>query len=216
MGAQTDIPASKSIWIRLWLSLLKRTSTILWSISLNFRQSKNTIFKGFVTVDNEIAPLELEIFFQWLLVGTKDLNRTTNDQVKCLARSISQCILYNMKPERQAQYIPKTNSYAPRKSYQTAQQIGLALALKNSDRNNQVLNQLSAPGYGITISTKQTLLWETHIANAEIKRMVSNGFPPFNLKKNVIQMFHLDNIDWLEDTPDGKNTSHLLSQSYLT
>ena len=26
-------------------------------------------------------------------------------------------------------------------------------------------------------------------------------------------MFHLDNIDWLEDTPDGKNTSHLLQLS---
>ena len=121
-----------------------------------------------------------------------------------------------MKPERQAQYIPKADSYAPRKSYQTAQQIGLALALKNSDRSNQVLNQLSAPGYGITISTKQTLLWEARIANSVIKRVVSNRFLRFNLKKNVIQMFHLDNMDWLEDTPDGKNKSRLLSQSSLT
>ena len=26
-------------------------------------------------------------------------------------------------------------------------------------------------------------------------------------------LFHLDNIDWLEDTPDGKNTSHYLQMS---
>ena len=78
------------------------------------------------------------------------------------------------------------------------------------------MNQLSVPGYGITISTKQTLLWEARIANSVIKRVVSNRFLRFNLKKNVIQMFHLDNMDWLEDTPDGKNKSHLLSQSSLT
>ena len=36
---------------------------------------------------------------------------------------------------------------------------------------------------------------------------------PHNFQKNTIPMFHLDNIDWLEDTPDGKNTSHLLQLS---
>ena len=94
------------------------------------------------------------------------------------------------------------------------------MVLRNSDRNNQVFNLLSTPGYGT--STRQTSLWETRIANAVIKRMALNGgiCIPFNLKKNVIPMFHPDNIDWLEDTPDVKNTSHLLmnnvSQSYLT
>ena len=61
-------------------------------------------------------------------------------------------ILHNMKSERQGQYILKTDSYVQRKSYQTTQQIGFALALKKSDRNNQVLNLLSAPDYGNTIS----------------------------------------------------------------
>ena len=70
------------------------------------------------------------------------------------------------------------------------------IALRNSDRNNQVLKLLSAPSHGITISTKQTLLWETRIA-----------------KKNVIPMFRLDNIDWLEDTLNDKKTSHELQLS---
>ena len=35
-------------------------------------------------------------------------------------------------------------------------------------------------------------------------------FIPFNLEKNVMHMFHLDNINWLEDTLDGKSTFHLL------
>ena len=65
------------------------------------------------------------------------------------------------------------------------------------------------------ISTKQTLFWETRIANAVIKRMVSNRsiFIPFNLKESVINMFHADNSEWLEDTPNGEKTSHLLQLS---
>ena len=104
--------------------------------------------------------------------------------------------------------------YAPRKSYQTAQRLGLALAVRNPDRNNHELNLYSASSYGITFSTKQTLLWETCIANTEKKKESNGGiFIPFNLVKNVIAMFHLDNIEWLEDTADGKNTSHILSRS---
>ena len=90
--------------------------------------------------------------------------------------------------------------------------MGLVLAVRNSDRNNKILNSFSVIGYGITTSIKQTLLCETRIANAAIKIVVSKEFilMPFNLKENVIPMFHLDSIDWINDTPDGKNTSHLL------
>ena len=50
-----------------------------------------------------------------------------------------------------------------------------------------------------------------------MKRMVSNGgiFIPFNLKKNIIPIFHLDNIYWLEDTPNDKNMSHALQLSVI-
>ena len=33
---------------------------------------------------------------------------------------------------------------------------------------------------------------------------------PPNLVKYVLTLFHIDNIDWQEDTPDGKNTTHML------
>ena len=42
--------------------------------------------------------------------------------------------------------------------------------------------------------------------------MARNGnvYIPPNLVKDVIPFFHLDNVDWNEDRPDGKGTSHLL------
>ena len=48
------------------LSLLKRAATILQNISLNFRQYKDTIFKGSITVDNENALLELQSQIKYL------------------------------------------------------------------------------------------------------------------------------------------------------
>ena len=36
---------------------------------------------------------------------------------------------------------------------------------------------------------------------------------PQNLAKGIMVMHHTDNIDWNEDTPDGKNSSHLLQVS---
>ena len=41
--------------------------------------------------------------------------------------------------------------------------------------------------------------------------MSTNGtyIPPGLIKYEVV-LYHLDNVDWLEDTLDGKNTSHYL------
>ena len=33
------------------------------------------------------------------------------------------------------------------------------------------------------------------------------------MSKDILPLFHLDNIDFLEDTPDGKNTTHALQLS---
>ena len=59
------------------------------------------------------------------------------------------------------------------------------------------------------------MLWETRITNAVNNKMKENNgiYIPPRFQKNVIPMFHLDNIDWLEDTPDGKKTSKLLQSS---
>ena len=38
----------------------------------------------------------------------------------------------------------------------------------------------------------------------------SEVYIPPNMVKSILPMFYIDNIDWQEDTPDGKNTSHYL------
>ena len=74
---------------------------------------------------------------------------------------------------------------------------------------------LNAPNYGLAIPSLQCLKWETAIANAVIDNVKENDgiYIPTNLQKDVFPMFHIDNIDWLQNTPDGKNTSHYLQMS---
>jgi len=190
------------------LDILKRASTIMRSISLEFLKLNPSNFKGSITSPGKDVPLELEQFITWILTGTRDLNETLNEQVKCLSNSLAQTLLGNIKSDRQAEYKAK-HDYNTRKVHQSRHQIGLAMSLRNSDRNNQIINLLSAPGYGLTIPAKQAILWETRIANTLIDRINKNQ----GIYKNVIPMFHLDNIDWLEDSADGKKTSHLLQLS---
>ena len=69
---------------------------------------------------------------------------------------------------------------------------------------------LRAPNYGLAILPLQYLKWETAIANAVIDNIKENNgicFPT-NLQEDVLPMFHINNIDRLEDPPDRKSTSH--------
>ena len=127
------------------------------------------------------------------------------------ANTHAQILISNMKSDYQIKY----DSAKQKRRHQSRHQIGLAVALRKSDRNNEIINLLSAPGYGLIISAKKALQWETRIANAVIDEMQKNNglFIPPHFQKNVTPMFHLDNIDWLEDSADGKKTSHLLQLS---
>ena len=92
--------------------------------------------------------------------------------------------------------------------------IGIGLALRKCVRNNQMINLLSAPNYNLSIDSRACLLWETHIANAVIDNMENNDnvYIPFNLSKGTLPMFHCDDIDFIEDTPDRKNMTCITSK----
>ena len=125
---------------------------------------------------------------------------------------LSQHTLFNITTDRQATYNLTKGDIHSRHTYTPIHQICLGLSLRHSDRNNVVLGMLSAPNYGYSITPRQCLKWKTSIANAVIKNIQLNNdvYIPPGMAKDVIPMFHLDNIDWLEDTPDGKNTTHYL------
>ena len=60
---------------------------------------------------------------------------------------------------------------------------------------------------------EEIICWETRLANAVIAQITKNNnvYIPTNLKKNTLVQFHLDNIDFTEDTKDGRGTTHALN-----
>ena len=103
--------------------------------------------------------------------------------------------MYN-KTKRQLSYEPRNaDMIRPRRTFTPSHHIGLGLCLRNYDRNNTMLKLLSAPNYGLSVTPRQCLRWETSVANSVIDNMTSNEnvYVPPNMVKNVLPMFHIDN-----------------------
>ena len=92
-------------------------------------------------------------------------------------------------------------------------QIGLWRAIHQYTRNKILLDLFSSPGYSYCISDDKCLQYETGIGNEISEKMNKNNgvFLSSNMKKDVLPCFHLDNIDFSEDTPEGKATTHALN-----
>ena len=65
-------------------------------------------------------------------------------------------------------------------------------------------------GFGASVDYPRLLKLETQIANTILDQMVINNgiYVPRNIVKGEHIFFAIDNSDFAEDTPDGKNTLH--------
>ena len=196
------------------VAILKKAASILRRKTLEHIKNNPVIFQGTVENNQNSCPFVLSSFTKWLLSGpsTKKRNDVVESHINGLSQTISYNIMHNTMTDRQAKYeSAKAENYRSRHSYVPEHNIALGLALRSYDRNNDVLKLLSAPNFGFTIPPRICVKWETAIGNAVLENMSKNGsYIPTGLVKNQVVLYHLDNIDWLEDTPDGKNTSHFL------
>ena len=65
--------------------------------------------------------------------------------------------------------------------------------------------------FGFMINNEMCLRYETSLANKVLYKMAEDGcFVPANTKRSCILQFHLDNCYFLEDSPTGKDTTHVL------
>ena len=76
-------------------------------------------------------------------------------------------------------------------------------------RHQSLVDLLSK--FGFIIDNKMCLRYETSLANEVLLKMAQDEcFILANAKKSRIIQFHLDNCDFLEDSPTGKDTTHVL------
>ena len=93
----------------------------------------------------------------------------------------------------------------------TLQQIVTGLLVHQATRNKNVIGLLSS--IKMSIPYQQVVGIEIAIADAVMNKIKAsnNKCIPLNFIKGALPYYHIDNIDFLEDTSDGSSIIHALS-----
>ena len=84
------------------------------------------------------------------------MNGAVDENINIVSPTLSFDVMYNMKTKRQAHYKPKhSNKIVSRHRYTPVHQIGMGLALRHMDRNNNVIRLISL--FGNSIPDRQLL-----------------------------------------------------------
>ena len=88
------------------------------------------------------------------------------------------------------------------------QQVAVRIAIHQAVRSKQLVNMLY--GFGLSVEYNRLLRVEAQFESSVLKRMEeSNGlFLPPDIVKGRHVFFAIDNMDFAEDTYDGRNTLH--------
>ena len=171
-------------------------------------KSERWIFAGSLdTLSNKHCPEELHCFFRWIIQGP---NNTLSDEEKCnevrkramhLAQStISMCLTERQLKNRKSQAINTTR--------EMPQQLAVSLAIHQAIRSKEIVNLLH--GFGMAVEYNCLLRVESQIEKTVLQRMEKEGgmYLPPDIVKGRHVFFAIDNVDFAEDTPDGKRTLH--------
>ena len=151
-------------------------------------------------MDEEHLPKELYSFFRRVIQGPNTrlssdakFSAVNKNAISLTQTTVSMFLLKHQVRRKTTQTL-KTAREMP-------QQLAARVAIRQAIRSKKVINILH--GFGL-------LRMETQIATSVVKRMMDNDglyLPPdFILGRYIF--FAVDNVDFAEDTPDGKRTLH--------
>ena len=151
-------------------------------------------------------PNKLVHFFSWFIRGASDIkDEKKKILVEKRTQSLSQNAIYACLTPRQV--LSKT-SEAFYSTHELPQQLAVGLAVLQATRSEKLLQLLH--GFGLSVDHTRILKIETRIAMEEIRRTEMNGgaYLPPDISLGRFVFFSVDNVDFSEDTPDGKRTLH--------
>lgn len=156
------------------------------------------------------VPQRLYTFIKWIIEGPHSTVQTDRKQavLQKSASNISQHIVSAFKSDRQIKYVSPIADDKFKLSSETAFSLGVSLLLHQQTRKKSLVDIASRLGIGERYS--RVLRLEAQLAHAVTKRLNEcNGLyiPPFVVKNKSV-FFAIDNVDFLEDTPTGKDTLH--------
>ena len=162
------------------------------------------VWKFTGSFDSYNGPELLNWFVGQLLHGRKTVkNAEKQKKIRQSTSVVSQHIVQEVKTDRQIVH----NSENFRMTRETPLGIGLQLAIYQECRSKHLITMMNNLGFGITHDKVLDML--DSISNHVKKKLEELGYYlPLSMVKEVFAWFSLDNIDFLEDTPSGKNTLH--------
>ena len=161
---------------------------------------------SFKDLSEENVPEELYSFFRWLTHDQNSLSSAKkSDEVHKRAMSLAQSTVSMCLTDRQAK---NKKSDTLRFTHQMPQQLAVGLTVHQAIRNKGLIRMLH--GLGMSVDYDRILRVENQIASSVLKRVAENNgvYLPPDIVKGKHVFFAIDNIDFAEDTTDGKRTFH--------
>ena len=161
---------------------------------------------------DENVSAEFFSLYRWIIQGPKhELSAGKKcEEVYNRAMALSQTTVPMCLTERQ---VKNKKSDVVRSSSEMPLQLAIGIAVHQAVRSKQLISMLH--GFGMSVDYNRTLGVEAQIEASVLKCMELNDglyIPPdVVLGRHVF--FAVDNVDFAEDTPDGKNTFHVTAMA---
>ena len=202
-------------------------NTCTKSINKSFKNSSddfNIIFKAAKLIRNKIIsqenwkfegdfdtfsiPQELKSLLQWIIIGPRKTLDKKPQKIKEVENSVkitSQVIMSCLKTPRQVNNISSETFHQLKETPFT---VGLGLHIHKKTRNKTLIDMLS--NFNLCISYKKVLQIENIIAEKISDGMKEQDgvYIPATIKAGKRLHFAIDNLDFKNDTPDGRNEFH--------
>ena len=164
-----------------------------------------------VCSDINDVPSELYLLIHGIMIGTRQIQSSDkSSKAERDALTICQNIMFGTKSNKQVSgnVVPEQVDFRTSVKKENPQVIGLSLAIHHDTRSKATVDLLHAQNY--CLDYKRIIRLETSLANAVIRNMqqFEGLYVPPTVKKGAFIYFAVDNIDFNEDTPDGKCTTH--------
>lgn len=181
-------------------------AAVLLRESIN--KCKKWVFTGSLeTLSKDNCPEELYCFYRWIIQGP---NATLSVEEKCTevherAMHLAQTTVSMCLTERQ---VKNKKSETIKSMREMPEQLAVGLAVHQAIRSKEIVNMLH--GFRMSVEYNRLLRVESQIEAHVIERMEQGGgvYLPPDIVKGRHVFFAIDNVDFAEDTHDGKRTLH--------
>lgn len=151
--------------------------------------------------------LELYSFFRWVIQGPNNFLSAEKkcDEVHKRSMSLAQSTVSLCLTERQIKY---KKSETLRSTAEMPQQLAVGLAVQRAVRSKELISMLH--GFVMLADYNRILRVEVQIESSVLKCMAQNDgvYLPPDIVEGRHVFYAVDNVDFAEDTPDGKRTFH--------